>query len=283
MVQIKDDLGREFISLPALSSVLNLSTKQVRRHIRDKRLLNIKHGQKRYVSKDDILREYPSLSPEALLRDIREPMQDKRATIGTSVAENIVSDVDNVPDVSFKDEVTLYQKDQKTDMMLAKIDQVKTVITRLEKSIADIGYIQQDTKTLDRKLDRVNNRLSRMEGQKGQRGHMVYLSVLIVIVLSVIGTSLYGMSQFNRLYKDTQADHAVQITAKDEEITSAMEKHTGVVQQYEQEAGGKNLTIEKLKVKVGHQEQEIGLLKETISKKEQEEELKKKEKGRLWR
>jgi len=283
MVQIKDDLGREFISLPALSSVLNLSTKQVRRHIRDKRLLNIKHGQKRYVSTEDILREYPSLSPEALLRDIREPQQDKRATIGTSVAENIVSDVDNVPDVSFKDEVTLYQKDQKTDMMLAKIDQVKTVITRLEKSIADIGYIQQDTKTLDRKLDRVNNKLSRMEGQKGQRGHMVYLSVLIVIVLSVIGTSLYGMSQFNRLYKDTQADHAVQITAKDEEITSAMEKHTGVVQQYEQEAGGKNLTIEKLKVKVGHQEQEIGLLKETISKKEQEEELKKKEKGRLWR
>jgi len=282
MTHIKDDLGREFISLPTLSSLLNLSTKQVRRHIRDKRMLNIKHGQKRYVSKDDILREYPSLSPEALLRDIREPRQDKRATIGTSVAGTVVSDVGDVPEVSFKDEVTLYQKDQKADMMLAKIDQVKTVITRLEKSIADIGYIQQDTKTLDRKLDRVNNKLSRMEGQKGQRGHMVYLGVLIVIVLSVIGTSLYGMSQFNRLYKDTQADHTVQITAKDGEITSALEKHTGVVQQYEQEAGEKNLTIEKLKVSVTQQEQEIGLLKETISKKEQEEELKKKKKGRLW-
>jgi len=282
MTQIKDDLGREFISLPVLSSLLNLSTKQVRRHIRDKRMLNIKHGQKRYVSKEDILREYPSLSPEALLRDIREHQQDKRTTIGTSVAGTVVSDVGNVPDVSLKDEITLYQKDQKADMMLAKIDQVKTVITRLEKSIADIGYIQQDTKTLDRKLDRVHTRLSRMEGQKGQRGHMVYLSVLIVVVLSVIGTSLYGMSQFNRLYKDSQADHTVQITAKDEEITSALEKHTGVVQQYEQEAGDKNLTIEKLKVSVTQQEQEIGLLKETISKKEQEEELKKKKKGRLW-
>ncbi|MFH1309527.1 MAG: hypothetical protein ABIH85_02470 [Candidatus Omnitrophota bacterium] len=282
MAQIKDDLGREFISLPVLSSVLNLSTKQVRRHIRDKRMLNIKHGQKRYILKDDILREYPSLSPEALLRDIRELRQDNRDTIGTSVAENVVSDVDNVPDVSFKDEVTLYQKDQKADMMLAKIDQVKTVITRLEKSIADIGYIQQDTKTLDRKLDRVSNKLSHMEGQTGHRGHVVYSGVLIVIVLSVIGTSLYGMSQFNRLYKETQADHTAQISAKDEEITSVLEKHTNAVQRYEQRVGDKNITIEKLQGTLGQKDQEIVLLKETISKKEQEEALKKKKKGRSW-
>lgn len=270
MPQIKDDLGREFISLLALSSILNLSTKQVRRHVRNKRLLSIKRGQRRYVLKDDILREYPSLSFESLNRDIRDISMDKRDTIGTSIAENDVPDVLNVHDVPFSKEIDLYQKDPKTDILLTKIEQVKTVMTRLEKSIADIGYIQQDTKTIDRKLDRLNTKMSQIEGQKGHKGHKIFFGVLVIVVLAITGAGIYGVIQFKELYTATQKSYYSQLTAKDKEIAVASEKYANTIKHYEQETSEKALTIEKMKVKSEQQLQQIQFLQET-------EELKKRE------
>ena len=270
MVQIKDDLGREFISLPSLSSILNLSTKQIRRHIRDKRMLSIKRGQQRYISKEDILREYPSLSKETLNRDIGDILADKRDTIGTSVAKNDVPEVLNVPDVQFKKDIDLYQQDQKTEMMLTKIEQVKVVITRLEKSIADIGYIQQDTKTIERKLDRVNAKMFLLEGHKGQKGHKIYLGVLFVVVLAITGTSIYGIIQFKGLYRATQENFNSQLFAKNKEIVAVSAKHMKTVKQYEQKTGEQNLELEKMKVKLDQKEQQIQFLQETITKQNKE-------------
>jgi len=275
MPQIKDDLGREFVSLPVLSSILNLSAKQVRRHVRDKRMLSVKRGQRRYVFKDDILREYPTLSPEALNRDIRDILADKRDTIGTSPMENGVLNVPNVLDVPLEKEIDLYRQDQKTDMVLTKIEQVKTVITRLEKSISDIGYIQQDTKTLDRKMDRIHNKMSLLEEQKGHKGHNWFIGGLFVLILGIAGAGIYGVYQFNLLYKETQSNYAGQLTSKDREITRTLEKHTGTVKHYEKEIGANNLEAEKLKVKLAQQQQEITQLQETITAREQAEQLKK--------
>jgi len=283
MPQIKDDLGREFVSLPVLSSVLNLSHKQVRRHVRDKRMLSIKRGQRRYILKDDVLREYPSLSNESLDRDIRDNFRDKRDTIGTSTIENDAPDVSNVPNVSFEKELSIYQQDQKTDLVLSKIEQVQSIMTRLEKSIADVGYIQQDTKTLNRKLERVHKRICEIDGQKGHSGHKIFSGVLIVLILSVIGAGIYGIYQFNLLYKETRNNYSSRIASKDKAITSALERRADIVKQYEKEIREKDIASEKAKIKLDQQQQEITQLQETIAVKAQEEESQKnKRKKKSW-
>ncbi|MDP8258196.1 MAG: hypothetical protein P9L90_02055 [Candidatus Aadella gelida] len=279
MPHIKDDLGREFVSLPILSSVLNLSTKQVRRHIRDKRMLSIKRGQRRYVAKEDILREYPSISNESLNRDIGDISMDKRDTIGTSTMENDVSKVPNVYDVPVEKEITLFQQDQKTDMMLTKIEQVKTVITKLEKSIADIGYIQQDTKTLDRKLERITSKLSLLDGQKGHRGHKIYLGVLVAVVLAVIGTSVYGILQFKELHKESQEKFDSNLSAKDKEVTTIFANYTEHVNQYDRKTREQNIELAEMKILLDQKKNQVQILQDTLTKQNQNKESAENERG----
>jgi len=238
MAIIKDDLGREFLDLSTLSDLLNLSLKQTRRHIRDKRLLSIKQGQRRFVLTDDILREYPSLTP-SMLKD-----RDITDTKGTSPYEK---GVPNVPDVPKDTEIDLYRQDQKQDLLIRQVEQVKSVVSRLEKGIADIGYIQRDTKSIDRKLDRLNTRLDGVEqGQKRQGGHWLYPAILGLVILGLIGAGIWGFNTFKDLYQKTQAGYEGELRLKDEQIDSVVDKFDDMTITYYEGLSERDIEIERL-------------------------------------
>jgi len=266
MEKFKDDLGREFIDLSSLSALLNLSTKQVRRHIRDKRLLSVRQGQRRFIFKDDILREYPEITPSMLDRDIRDinrditdKKTDIRDTKGTFEYNEDVPNVPNVPDVPQEDKaINLYKSDQKQDLLIRQVEQVKSVVSRLEKSIADIGYIQKDTKAIDRKLDRLNekdNEIDRdikdikdiLKKRGSQKGTFLGFLTLGLIVLGLIGAGVYGVIKFKEFYQRTQAGYEEVLSTKDAQLDALSKDYNRTLIEHTKEAVEKDIEIERLR------------------------------------
>ena len=265
-MKYKDDLGREFIDLSSLSALLNLSRKQVRRHIRDKRLLSVRQGQRRFILKEDILREYPTLSPSMLERDIRDidrditdKKTDIRDTKGTFEYNEDVPNVPNVPDVpQGSDAISLYKSDQKQDLLIRQVEQVKSVVSRLEKSIADIGYIQKDTKAIDRKLDRLNEKDTErdkdikdirdiLKKRGRQAGTLVGFLILGLIVLGLIGAGAFGVIKFKEFYQKTRAGYEETLRTKDAQIGNITENYNRTLIEHTKEVGEKGIEIESLR------------------------------------
>jgi len=266
MEKYKDDLGREFIDLSSLSALLNLSRKQVRRHLRDKRLLSVRQGQRRFIFKDDILREYPEITPSMLERDIRDidrditdKKTDIRDTKGTFEYNEDVPNVPNVPDVpQGSDAISLYKSDQKQDLLIRQVEQVKSVVSRLEKSIADIGYIQKDTKAIDRKLDRLNEKDTErdkdikdirdiLKKRGRQAGTLVGFLILGLIVLGLIGAGAFGVIKFKEFYQKTRAGYEETLRTKDAQIGNITENYNRTLIEHTKEVGEKGIEIESLR------------------------------------
>jgi len=280
MTKFTDPLGREFVALSALSTLLDLSTKQIHRHIRNKRLLSVKRGQRRFIFKNDILREYPSLTPSMLDRDIADIEKDISDTNGTFEYPNDVPNVPNVPSVQKGSELNVYSPDKKQDLLIQNIEQVRNVVSRLEKSIANIDYIQRDTKAITRKLDNTNARnnkieghlvslaatMSRMERQKGHRGHLVGFIVLAFIIVALITGSVFGMARFREFYQKMQVEYANVLKVKDTKINSLGNRLNDTILANTIQVGEKDLEIERLQSTNKHMTDTIADLQEPKNK-----------------
>jgi len=261
MTKFTDPLGREFIALSTLSTLLSLSTKQIHRHIRDKRLLSIKQGQKRFISKNDILREYPSLTPSMLDRDIAGIEKDILDTNETSEYSSDVLNVPDVPSVQKGAELNVYSPDKKQDLLIQNIEQVRNVVSRLEKSIANIDYIQRDTKMIARRLDSTNAKnnkierqlanlgvaMSRLERQIGRKGHLVGFVVLALITAALLTGGVFGAAKFREFYQKTQAEYENLLEVKDTQINSLENKLNDTILADTIQMGKKDLEIERLR------------------------------------
>jgi len=286
MTQYKDDLGREFIDLSTLSTLLNLSVKQVRRHIRDKRLLAIKQGQTRFIAKNDILKEYPTLTPSMLERDITDKDRDITDTKGTLNSET-VSQMSQMSQMSPNEQdIDLYSTNNKQDLLIKQVEQVKSVVGRLEKSLADMSYIAQDTKGIVRKLDRLTEKDSKIEtdikdikdkliedgvrlekditdirdtvAKRGDKRRLIGYIALGLVILGLIGIGLFGVIKFKDFYQRTRAGYENTLRTKDAQLDTLSENYNKTLLQHTQEIGEKDLAIERLRTMNEQLDKEVG-------------------------
>jgi hypothetical protein len=294
MAVIKDDLGRTFVDLATLSRLLSLSIKQTRRHIRDKRMVSVKRGRRRFVLIDDILKQYPHITPSMFKeagalssRGIKAklPKEDVRDTKGTSKGVNEKRDVPNVPYVPKKREIELYKADERQAAVLKQIEQVQAVVNRLEKSIADMAYLQQDTKSIDRKLTGLNDRDSKIEDQirelndkesniEGQMKDLnvkegrievqinelaarekvrksweqwIYPAAFGLVVIGLIFGVMWGIGSFKEMHRKTQKAYEDKIALHESKVEKLTKEHTRKLVQNAQESAIKDLELEGLK------------------------------------
>jgi hypothetical protein len=236
-----DELGRSFIDLSTLSELLGLSKKQVHRHIRNKRLLSIRRGQARFILKDDILREYPAITPTMLNRDMDKDIGD---TIGTSTNKNSVLDAPNVP---LDQAIDIYRQDKKQDLIISQVEQVKGVVSELQRALSDFRYVAQDTKALDRKLDRLNDKVGAIKGQKGHKGQLVGFVVLGLVILGLITVGTVGINKFKDFYQRTKSDYEAMLKTKDRQIDAIGSSFNQALYEHIREKGQKDLEIENLR------------------------------------
>lgn len=191
----RDELNREFVDLSTLSNVLGCSPRNTWRLIRTHNWLSERRGKVRFVLKQDFLATFPDLSPTLLSRlsgkdpnnqDIKDTNQDIKHKLD-------VPDVPIVPDdrlsnVSQDRDIIEFEK--VTD---GKIFYEKTLATiqRLEKTLATMAYIHEDTRKIDRKLDRQAKEIKDLAG-KIQRTGKARLNtrleaVVLVAMLLLIG------------------------------------------------------------------------------------------------
>ncbi len=239
--------------------------------------MSVRRGQKRFISRNDILREYPSLTPSMLDRDIADIKKDISDTNGTSEYTGDVLDVPNVPSVQKEPNLNVYSPDKKQDLLIQNIEQVRSVVSRLEKSIANIDYIQRDTKIITRRLDNTNARnnkieglltgltstVSRMERQKGHGGHLIGFGVLAFIIVVFLAAGIFGAVKFKGFYQEAQVESKNLLEVRDTQIDSLRDRLNSTVLNDTRRMGEKDLEIERLKGTNEHMASTIVDLQET--------------------
>lgn len=223
--------------------------------------MSVKQGQKRFIFKNDILREYPSLTPSMLDRDIAGIEKDVLDTNETSEYSSDVLNVPNVTSVQKGPELNVYSSDKKQDLLIQNIEQVRNVVSRLEKSIANIDFIQRDTKIIARRLDSANAKnnkierqlvslgtaMSRLDRQIGHKGHLVGFVVLALITAALLMGGIFGAVKFREFYQKTQAEYRNLLEVKDTQINSLGNKLNETILADTIQMGEKDLEIERLR------------------------------------
>lgn len=190
----RDELNREFVDLKTLSQVLGYTERHTKRLIRDNNWLSIKRG-RRFVLKDDFLRSYPDLSPTLLssISDITDKRVDKT---------DIKADIEHKTDVRNVQDVQSLEETDKGIIEFESLDNKeilyqKTVntIQRLEKTLANVQYIQQDTKRIDGKVDKQGKELRALAEQlkgiaKPRLNQWLEVAVMLAM-LAMIGFMFY--------------------------------------------------------------------------------------------
>ena len=186
----KDELNREFIDLKTVSEILGFSERHAKRLIRAKNWLSIKRG-KRFILIDDFRKTHPDLFP-TLLSKI-ERVETEKVDISdikqTSELKNGVQDVQNLEETdkeivefeSLSNKEILYQKTVNT-------------IQRLEKTLANIEYIQRDTLRIDGRLEKQTKdlkNLTELVKKQGEPKIILWLKGIVLVVMLLMISFLF--------------------------------------------------------------------------------------------
>lgn len=185
----KDELNRDFIDINTVAEILGFSQRHTKRLIRTNNWLSVKRG-KRFILVDDFRRTHPDHF-SILLSKIEETKTEK-----TDISD-IKRTFENKVDVQNVQKVQNLEESGKEIMEFEPITNKeilyqKTVntIQRLEKTLANIEYIQRDTLRIDSRLEKQAKELKNLtELVKRQRESKVIIwlkgIVLVVMLLTI--------------------------------------------------------------------------------------------------
>jgi len=171
----KDELNREFIDLGTVAEILGFSQRHTKRLIRTNNWLSVKRG-KRFILIDDFRKTHPDRFP-SLLSKIEEIKIEK-----TDISD-IKRTLENKTDVHNVQKVQNLEKPDKEIMEFEPITNKeilyqKTVntIQKLEKTLANIEYIQRDTLRIDGRLEKQAKELRNLTELVRRQGEPKLLS-----------------------------------------------------------------------------------------------------------
>ncbi|MDD4957148.1 MAG: hypothetical protein PHH49_03345 [Candidatus Omnitrophica bacterium] len=279
MTTYRDGLGREFIELNRLSTALGVPTTIVKDEIRDKRLLAINHENSLYVLKNDVQREYPNINVETLL-GFDGPAPNS-GWLSSNDDDDSQGDQPHTHDIPLTRDIDMYSQDGKTELLLGKIEQVRSVVTTLEKSISDIAYLQKDTKTLTQRLDEIHNAFATTNEKLSAIPRPKRTSLLRVLTGAILLSFLFAIMAYNSLslkkVEDTTSGSVLKkdemisfLTAKYEELSS---EHASSMKTHISDLNAKNHELERLNAIITSQKETINDLNNSNLEKEAEIEM----------
>ncbi|MBU4258008.1 MAG: hypothetical protein L6300_09305 [Syntrophaceae bacterium] len=186
----KDELNRDFIEVKTIAEILGFSERHAKRLIRTNNWLSIKRG-KRFILIDDFRKTHPDLF-STLLSKI-EQVETEKVDISdikqTSEIKNGVQDVQKVQNLEKTDkEIVEFESLSNKEILYQK---TVNTIQRLEKTLANIEYIQKDTLKIDGRLEKQAKELKNLTDLvKKQREPKIILwlkgIVLVVMLLMIL-------------------------------------------------------------------------------------------------
>ncbi|MBU1868711.1 hypothetical protein KJ608_04605 [Patescibacteria group bacterium] len=185
----KDELNREFVDLKTIAEILGFSERHAKRLIRTKNWLSIKRG-KRFVLIDDFRKTHPDIF-STLLSKI-DQVDTEKVDISdikqTSAFKNGVQDVQKVRNLERMDkEILGFEPLGNKEILYQK---TVNTIQRLEKTLANIEYIQKDTLRIDSRLEKQAKELKTLtELVKKQKESKIILwlkAIVLVAMLSMV-------------------------------------------------------------------------------------------------
>jgi hypothetical protein len=181
----KDGLNREFIDLKTIAEILGFSERHTKRLIRNNNWLSIKRG-KRLILVDDFKKTYPDSFP-ALLSRI-EPVETEKMDIPdikqTSENKMDVQDVQKVQNLREPDKgIVEFERLSNKEILYQK---TVNTIQRLEKSLANVEYIQRDTQRIDGRLEKQAKELRNLTGlvkRQGEPKLIIWLKAIVLLAM----------------------------------------------------------------------------------------------------
>jgi len=189
----KDELNREFIDLKTVSEILGFSERHAKRIIRAKNWLSIKRG-KRFILIDDFRKTHPDLF-STLLSKI-EQVETEKVDISdikqTSEIKNGVQDVQKVQNLEKTDkEIVEFESLSNKEILYQK---TVNTIQRLEKTLANIEYIQKDTLRIDSRLEKQAKdlkNLTELVKKQGEPKIILWLKGIVLVVMLLMISFLF--------------------------------------------------------------------------------------------
>ena len=189
----KDELNREFVDLKTVSEILGFSERHAKRIIRTKNWLSIKRG-KRFILIDDFRKTHPDLFP-TLLSKI-EQVETEKVDISdikqTSEIKNGVQDVQKVQNLEKTDkEIVEFESLSNKEILYQK---TVNTIQRLEKTLANIEYIQKDTLKIDIRLEKQAKdlkNLTELVKKQGEPKIILWLKGIVLVVMLLMISFLF--------------------------------------------------------------------------------------------
>ena len=181
----KDELNREFIDLKTIAEILGFSERHAKRPIRAKNWLSVKRG-KRFILIDDFRKTHPDHFP-ALLSRIEQIGIEKVDISDIKQTSEIKTDVQDVQKVQNLEKIDkeIVEFEPLTNKEILYQKTVNT-IQRLEKTLANIEYIQKDTLRIDSRLEKQAKELKNLIGLVKRQGEPKLILWLKVIVLAAM-------------------------------------------------------------------------------------------------
>ena len=181
----KDELNREFIDLKTIAEILGFSERHAKRLIRAKNWLSVKRG-KRFILIDDFRKTHPDHFP-ALLSRIEQIGIEKVDISDIKQTSEIKTDVQDVQKVQNLEKIDkeIVEFEPLTNKEILYQKTVNT-IQRLEKTLANIEYIQKDTLRIDSRLEKQAKELKNLIGLVKRQGEPKLILWLKVIVLAAM-------------------------------------------------------------------------------------------------
>lgn len=186
----KDELNREFVDLKTVSEILGFSERHAKRIIRAKNWFSIKRG-KRFILIDDFRKTHPDLFSTLLSKieqvetekvDISDKKQTSELKNGVQKVQNLEkADKEIVEFESLSNKEILYQKTVNT-------------IQRLEKTLANIEYIQKDTLRIDSRLEKQAKdlkNLTELVKKQGEPKIILWLKGIVLMAMLLMISFLF--------------------------------------------------------------------------------------------
>ncbi len=181
----KDELNRDFIDLKTVAEILGFSERHTKRLIRANNWLAVKRG-KRFILIDDFKKTHPDFFPTLLSRigQIEAEKVDISDIKQTSEIKNDVQDVQKVQNLEKTDkEIVEFEPITNKEILYQK---TVNTIQRLEKTLANIEYIQKDTLKIDSRLEKQGKELKNLTELVKRQGEPKLILWLKAIVLVAV-------------------------------------------------------------------------------------------------
>ena len=189
----KDELNREFIDLKTIAEILGFSERHAKRLIRAKNWLSVKRG-KRFILIDDFRKTHPDHFP-ALLSRIEQIGIEKVDISDIKQTSEIKTDVQDVQKVQNLEKIDkeIVEFEPLTNKEILYQKTVNT-IQRLEKTLANIEYIQKDTLRIDSRLEKqvkdLKN-LTELVKKQGEPKIILWLKGIVLVVMLLMISFLF--------------------------------------------------------------------------------------------